>query len=320
MSAETNNTNQAASESTVMADSLPAMTLREHNSRRKSMLRSESFRGLLFITPWLFGVLAFVAYPFFFSLYISFHKLSAAADGSGLSFEFVGWLNFKYAFIIDNEFPVQMLQFIQQTILTVPITVIFALLVSVLLNQKFPGRMLFRAIFFLPVIFATGQVLSELFREGQGSIPFIDQYNLEDTIYAMFPRSLADSLMGVLKQFVIVLWYSGIQVLIFLAAFQTISPSTYEAARIDGVTPWESFWKITFPAIIPFIVLNLIYTIVDLATFPFNPILTHISNAMGDAKTGYGYASALGWIYFLIIFIPIGLLVLLARRQNNGKR
>lgn len=286
---------------------------------RKQTLRSY-MTGLLFLSPWLVGLAWFVAYPLVYSVYLSFNKIGITADGSGLAYTYVGWDNYKYAFLRDNVFPIEMFDFVRQTLLIIPVTVIFALLVAIMLNQKFSGRLIFRTIFFLPVIFATGKVLLELFTQGQGELPFVSQLGVEDMVYELFPASLAGSLMGIIDKFIIILWFSGIQVIIFLAAFQTIPPSTYEAAQIDGATPWETFWKITFPSTTPFITLNLIYTVVDQSTNPFNPILEHILKNVSDQNTGYGYASALGWIYFVFIFALIVCLLGIAYRLNGRKR
>lgn len=294
-----------------------ALTAKEHRRRRTVRSVREVAEGYLFLLPWLCGLAAFVAYPVLYALYISFHKVKIALDGTGLQYEFVGMGNFKYAFLRDHVFPAEMLLFFRELLLIVPITVIFALLVSILLNQKLKGRMFFRAVFFLPVIFATGQVLLELFNQGQGGLPFGNQYDVQKLLYDLFPTSIAGMLMGLIGKFVIILWFSGVQVIIFLAAFQTVPGTTYEAARIDGATPWESFWKITFPAVVPFIFLNIIYTLVEQSTNPFNPILSHINANMSDLKTGYGYASALGWIYFALIFIPILLIVFLAGKRSR---
>jgi len=240
---------------------LQTLHIKEHARYNRIRRFKDGLEGYLFLLPWLIGVLVFVAYPILDSLYMSFTKVSVALDGSGLNYKFLGWKNYTYAFITDNDFPVQMFLFVRETILTIPITVIFALCISILLNQKFGGRMAFRTLFFLPVIFATGQVLTELFTEGQGTLPFANQYHIADVLYNLLPANIAEVLVELLGKFVIILWSSGIQIVIFLAAFQTISVSVYEAARIDGVTPWESFWKITFPAMVPFIFLNMIYYI-----------------------------------------------------------
>ena len=294
-----------------------AMTAQEHARSRAIRYFKEVSSGYAFLPPWLLGLAAFVVYPIVYSFFISFHKVKIATDGSGLMYEFVGMDNFKYAFFRDNVFPAEMFLFLREVVLIVPITVIFALLVSILLNQKLAGRMLFRAIFFLPVIFATGQVLLELFNQGQGGLPFGNKDNVQTLVYDLFPVSLANTIMDLIGKFVIILWFSGVQVIIFLAAYQTVPRTTYEAAQIDGATPWESFWKITFPAVVPYISLNLIYTLVEQSTNPFNPILSHIEKNMSDLKTGYGYASALGWIYFAFLFVPILLFVFAARRQSK---
>ncbi|WP_238177874.1 carbohydrate ABC transporter permease [Paenibacillus contaminans] len=298
-------------------DAGSVMTKEDHARHRRIQSFKDALRGYLFLLPWMIGIVMFVAYPLIYSFFISFHKVGVKNDGSGLKYDFVGMANYKHAFVVDNIFPVEMILFMREMVLTVPITVIFALLISVMLNQKFKGRMLFRAVFFLPVIFASGQVLLELFKQGQGSLPLVERYNLADVIYDVLPLTAAGTVMDLLGKFVIILWFSGVQIILFLAAFQTISRSTYEAAQIDGATPWESFWKITFPAISPFIILNLIYTLVEQSSNPFNPILSHILKNTTDANTGYGYASALGWIYFAFIMLPIIALVLIARRQSK---
>lgn len=295
------------------------MNEREHARRRRWQAFQEAMRGYMFVLPWMLGIAIFVAYPLMYSFFISFHKVGVQIDGSGLKYDYVGMANYKYAFVGDNVFPIEMFLFMREVVLVVPITVLFALLIAILLNQKFKGRMLYRAVFFLPVIFASGQVLLELFNQGQGSLPLVERYNLQDAIYGALPVAAASTVMDLLSKFVIILWFSGVQIILFLAAFQTISKSAYEAAQIDGATPWETFWKITFPAVVPFIILNLIYTVVEQSANPFNPILSHILKNTSDVNTGYGYASALGWIYLAFIMIPIVVLVLIAGRQSRRK-
>lgn len=291
-----------------------------HNAKKLRLLffSKQYGVGLLFMLPWLIGFCAFVAYPVGWSLYMSLHKVAIVPGG--FKYDWVGFKNFKDAFVVDNIFPVELITYFQQMLLMVPIIVIFALLISLMLNQKFPGRFIYRALFFLPVIFATGQVLSELFQQGAGDIPFIEQYNLEPLIQKYVGREFASTVMLVLGKAVLILWYSGVQILIFIAGFQTISPSIYEAVRIDGASPWDSFWKITLPASIPFISLNTLYTIVDLFTFPYNPVLEHIRTNMIKLETGYGYANALAWIYFAFIFVLIAIVMWFFGRSMKRRR
>lgn len=273
--------------------------------------------GLMFMLPWIIGFCIFVAIPIGWSMFMSFHKVAVVPGG--FKYTWLGMQNYRDAFLKDNVFPIELITYFQEMLLMVPIIVIFALLISLLLNQKFPGRFIYRALFFLPVIFATGQVLSELFTQGAGDVPFLAQYNLEPLVGQYVGGDVAKIVLDVLSRVVLILWYSGIQILIFIAGFQTISPSIYEAVRIDGASPWDSFWKITLPASIPFISLNVLYTIIDLFTFPLNPVLKHIKDNMFKVDTGYGYASALAWIYFSFIFILIGIIMAIFSRSLRFK-
>lgn len=277
--------------------------------------------GYIFVLPWLLGFLAFMAYPIASSLVMSFHDVGVGGGKFRLTWE--GFANYRYAFLKDNIFPVELVMYVQEMLLIIPIIVIFALLISLFLNQDFPLRFLYRGIFFLPVIFATGQVLTELFSQGAGELPFMDQYNLENLVRQYVGPQLADPVLNVLSRTIIILWYSGVQIIIFLAGLQSIPRSVYEAVWIDGASPWDSFWKITLPNMVPFIMLCTVYTIVELFTYPLNPVINHIRRNMFAIETGYGYANALAWIYFLFILLLIGLTMLVFRRivrAQEGKR
>lgn len=271
--------------------------------------------GYLFVLPWIIGFSTFVAFPVGWSLYNSFNKIFITSDG--FKYQWVGLSNYKRMLIENNTYPIILITFLMEILMMIPLILIFSFFVALLLNQKFPGRSFMRTVFFLPVIFATGQVLMELFTQGAGELPFLEQYNVNGLVQQFFSKSIADAITNVLGKAVIILWYSGVQILIFLAGFQTISKSLYEAIRVDGATPWESFWKITFPAMMPFIGLNAVYTIVDLFTFPFNPVLNIVSNNMFNATTGYGYASAMAWLYFAIIMLLLGITLWLTYRATK---
>ncbi|MFC3768844.1 carbohydrate ABC transporter permease [Paenibacillus sp. GCM10012303] len=273
--------------------------------------------GYLFMLPWLVGFAWFVAFPVGWSLYNSFNKVTPSSGS--FKYEWVGLDNYKRMLVTDNAYPIVLFSLFQEMLMIIPLILIFSFFVSLLLNQKFPGRGLMRAIFFLPVLFATGQVLLELFAQGAGEMPFLEQYNVAAIVQQYFSERTAATVMNVLSRAVIILWYSGVQILIFLAGFQTISRSIYEAIRVDGASPWESFWKITFPGMLPFIGLNAVFTIVDLFTFPFNPVLQIVKNNMFSPTTGYGYASAQAWLYFLLILILLGVTVGLTYRVTKGR-
>ena len=297
---------------------MSANARRHRKARWHYMWRSRG-TAYLFMLPWMIGFCAFMAFPIGWSLYLSFQKVKLTGGGL-FSYEFVGLQNFKDALFKDNVYPIELISFFQQMILMVPVILIFSLLVAVMLNQNFKGRFIYRAIFFLPVIFSTGQVLTELFQQGAGNVPFLSQYGADAFIKENFSPSMAATITELLGMTILILWSSGVQILIFIAGFQTISKSIYEAVRIDGASPWTSFWKITLPGIKPFIGLNLLYTMVDLFTFPFNPVMEQIKLNMFNVSTGYGYASALAWFYFLLIIVLILIILWFLNRSSRERR
>ncbi|PYI55440.1 carbohydrate ABC transporter permease [Paenibacillus flagellatus] len=290
----------------------PTIGWRKRRSRL-SIEAQQAISGYVFLVPWLVGLGLFVLFPLGFSLYMSFQKVRFT--GEGMKFEFKGWENYSYAFLSDNTFVAALINILKNTLLVIPIIVLFSLFVAILLNMKFRGRMGFRAVFFLPVIFSTGQVLSEIFNQKAGSLDMLNKYDIAGFVSANVPTFWAEPILTVLNLFVVILWYSGVQILIYLAGLQTIGTSVYEASLIDGATPWEMFWKITLPALTPFILLNVVYTIVDMFTVPLlNPVLNMIVSNMTVANLGYGYASAQGWIYFSVVFVLILIVLGLSRK------
>lgn len=284
--------------------------------KSRKWLKANTIRhieGSIFIAPWLIGFLVFMAYPIYYSLFMSFHNVKIVA--TGISEEYVGLKHYKYilfenaSILYEHLFP-----FLRESVLMIPIIVVFSMLIAILLNQKFYGRTFFRAVFFLPVIFSTGILLQELMSQGQGDLDFLEQYNIAGLLYEYLPLSWAQPIVNIMGNFILVLWYSGVQILIFLAGRQSISISVYEAARIDGAGPWEVFWKITLPGLMPFVLLNSIYTVVDLFTNPRNPIVGLVNNQ------NYGQSSALAWIYFLIVFVFLGIIFILFSRLSKSER
>ena len=244
---------------------------------------------------------------------MSFTEVQVTA--TAINFTHVGWANYVHAFLGDNVFPVQLANFVKESLISVPIIVIFSLLVGLLINEDVWGRGVFRAIFFLPVIFSTSQVITTLFDLGAGGGSFIQRFNVFNILISALPPSLNEPVSAVLSRFTLVLWSSGVQILLILAALKTIGSTVYEAAAIDGAGRWESFWKITLPALRPFIVLTTVYTIVELSVSPFNQMLGLINSHMFSVRTGMGYAAALGWIYFALILVALVLIYTVGMRK-----
>ncbi|TMV52705.1 sugar ABC transporter permease [Paenibacillus mesophilus] len=280
-------------------------------SERFSTTTLRKLEGSLFIAPWIFGFFAFVAYPLGYSLYMSFFQVRITVNS--VVYTYVGFKNYKEILVSNGSLLYNdLIPFLRESAMMIPIILVFSLLVAILLHIRFRARTMFRVIFFLPVIFSSGQIVQEFINQGEGSLLIMEALKIDAYLQDYVPASWAKPIQTVLGSFVLVLWYSGVQILIFLAGRQTLSASMYEAARIDGATPWNTFWKITLPGLVPYIFLNLMYTVVDLFTFPSNPIVSKVNT------TNYGSSSALAWIYFSIILLFVGLTLLLYSRVDKA--
>jgi len=274
----------------------------------------EAFVGYMFISIWLVGFIALTAIPLIESLVYSFNTITIAG-GEGIRLTFVGLANYYRIFGSDLTFLTLIQEFLFEMILFVPVINILAMLIAILLNRKFKFRGFFRAVFFLPVIITSGPVISELLRQGAGTLPVLTESGILDIIEQTLPPFLSGPLTSLFSQIIFMLWFSGVQVVLYLAGLQKLDKSMYEAAQIDGANAWESFWKITLPSMRPMILVSSIFTIVTQATFANNPIIQLISKVMFDPIKGYGYASGLAWIYFLLIAV----LLLVTTRLINPK-
>ncbi|MCL2571075.1 MAG: sugar ABC transporter permease [Defluviitaleaceae bacterium] len=273
--------------------------------------------GFSFIAIWLIGFLLFWAFPLIFSFFMSLNHVTIQTDR--LLFEFVGLQQYHRALFMDAEIPNVSLLFIAQSLIIVPVIVVFALIMALMLNQKFPGRGVARAIFFLPVVLTSGNLINELTNQEQGTLSFLQSATVTNLVMTL-PDTWALAVTNVLNSFLMVLWYSGVQMLILIAGMQSINPSVYEAAKIDGANDWASLWLITLPGITPFIFISVVYTVVDQFTTPFNPILEVILHHFREPATGYGYATAIAWLYFLLILIILGLVTLIFRKPLGLKK
>jgi len=278
--------------------------------------KREALIGYMLVLPWIIGFLLFMAYPLYFSMFMSFHKV--AITPYGIDTTYLGWSNYKDAFLTDPDFIQKLLLFVKSTVVMVPIVIVFSLFIALLINQPIRGRQFFRAIFFLPVVITSGEVVQELFAQGAATIPLMDQSGVIAYLQNNLPQAWSSPLVDVINQFILILWYSGVQILIFLAALQKVNTQVYEAAAIDGASPWVIFWKITLPEVKPFILVNLIYTTVDLFTNTFSDVILLIQSNMFQLGKGFGYSSALSWIFFAVILVVLLIVAWLFRNRENA--
>lgn len=271
--------------------------------------------GYAFISLWIIGYLIFTLWPMFYSLFLSFNKVKVTPKG--IKTDFVGLANYKQAFLSDPQFIEKLIGYLKNIVLSVPIIIVFALIIAILINQDIKGRSIFRTIFFLPVIITSGPVIGELMAQGATSIPSIEQNGIFNLIQGNLGPVFAEPITYLFKEIIMVLWFSGVQILIFLAGLQKIDAAVYEAARIDGASSWEVFWKVTLPALKPLIMVNVIYTLVSQSTFALNPIIDLIKTNMFSTITGFGYATAISWVYFVVIVILLLLSMLVLNLRKN---
>jgi oligogalacturonide transport system permease protein len=282
-----------------------------------SMKTKKSLIGYAFISPWIVGFAFLTAFPVFYSLFLSFQKVKVTTDG--IQTENVNFDNFSYAFAVDALFTQKILTFLEELVLSVPIIIVFSIIIALLLNMPIKFKGFFRTIFFLPVIIASGPVMKELMEQGVTSIPSIEQYAIFEMIMSGTEGFLNELIIYLMDNLIFILWFSGVQILIFLAGLQKVDHQIYEAAKIDGASTWELFWKVTLPSLTPMVIVNTIYTIVMYSIFALNPVIDHIQVNMFEIKTGLGYASALAWIYFLVIAIVLSISVGLLTLRVNKK-
>ena len=275
------------------------------------LAKREALTGLLFVSPWIVGAVMFLAYPLITSFWYALNNIRITPLGK--NFTFLGYGNFTQILLSDADFPTQLIDYLVSTIISVPVIVVFALIIAMMLNENIKAKGFFRLIFFLPVIIVSGPILGMLNQQGAGSITAIDTQAISSAITTFLPSAIGEPIAEIFENMVTILWYSGVQILIFLSGLQKIDRSMYEAAKIDGGSGWECFWKITLPTIKPLILLNCVYTIVFISNNDQNSIIELIKNAMfsGTAEKGYGYASAMAWLYSIVVLLIVGLFALL---------
>ena len=277
--------------------------------------------GWLFVLPFIIGFV-FIYLPIIFnSIKFSFNHIIIQTSG-GYKLEFVGFQNYSDAFMVDTGFKDTLLAGLGQLVVDIPAIVLFSLFIALILNQKILGRAAFRAIFFIPVILTTG-LISSIDASNNDLLNHMTNGSIDTGTEAAGAGILSvESLQGLFQNMVVggefvttivgivngiydIVNRCGVQMLIFLAGLQSISPSIYESCQIDGASGWETFWKVTFPMISPIILVNVVYTIIDAFTSASNKVMAYITTVYDRPNNGNVLASAMSWTYFLIVIALI---------------
>lgn len=308
-------TNEAKLRNTVSTKQAPK------RRRAASLDKRKARAGWLFVLPFVIGFLIIYLPIIFDSIKLSFYRIEVLAGG-GYELEAVGFANYREALFVDPDFVQTLLKGLTELAFDIPAIIIFSLFMAVLLNQKMAGRAVFRAIFFIPVILATGimesiesqNILSDYMDEEEGINTGTGESTAADIVSAIdverlfsgmkIGTGLVEYVTTAINNIYDIVNRSGVQMLIFLAGLQSISPAIYESCQIDGATGWETFWKITFPMISPMILVNAIYTIIDSFTTDSNSVMKFIAGAY-EKTDGNVISSAMSWMYFLIVMLII---------------
>lgn len=285
--------------------------------RKKSYQERTARLAYIFVAPWLIGFLLFFLKPLIELFYYSFNKVEMNIGG-GLTFTPVGIAQYKEAFLENTKFNPLLSEAILSSMPRLLLVLIFSLIVAVLLNGKFVGRGLARAIFFIPIIMASktitsvvggmqAQMITEVSGQDQGNIAFLTEF------LARFldPQTLDFLLNSVSTIFNTVL-LSGVQSLIFLSGLQSISNSHYEVAKIEGASNYETFWRVTIPMISPMILIAAVYT---LSEHFMTAKLVDYMNDIAFKTSNYGLSAAMSVVYLIVSLLIVSLVSFIISRR-----
>ncbi|MFH0993548.1 MAG: sugar ABC transporter permease [bacterium] len=284
-----------------------------------SRIENQNKIAYLFLLPWLLGFLTFVIYPLFQTIYNTFFKIKSESIGLTYLFNLLDkGGNYGTAFRNLTFFP-QLLDFVVMEATYVPTIIIVAFILAILLNTGVKGQGFFRLIYFFPVIIMSGPVTGILYWNGAGSLLSYSDNVIFKMILSYSP-GFAEALSSLFANFTMVLWFTGIPIILFINALQKINVNLYEAAKIDGANGWQILWKIKVPIVKPTAFITAVFTIVQLGTYTGNPVFATIQNAIYDRGGGIGIASTFATIYTLVVFALVGIAFLLLGRPERTKK
>ena len=309
----------AASAQATLAKGSPAAP----KKKRKvvSLDKKKARAGWFFVLPFVIGLILIYLPIIYDSIKLSFNEI-IIVRGGGYNLKFVGLENYQTALFKDPDFITTLTGGLTQLVIDIPAIVIFSLFMAVMLNQKMVGRAAFRAIFFVPVILSTGlmaeidaaNILAQNMNSAEDQSGAQVETGTSQIVSAMEVTALFETMKvgtgmvstitNLVNNVYNIINRSGVQMLIFLAGLQSISPDIYEACSIDGATSWETFWKVTFPMISPMILVNTVYTVIDSFTSSTNTVMGYIQSYYDS--TSQVVSSAMAWVYFIIVLAIVG--------------
>ena len=307
--------------------------MKEKHKKARNLRARNAITGYLFISPFIIGFLVFLLKPMFESFQMSLCNVKIAAQeipgAKGFTLEFIkAWdksNNYYNAFLVNPDFKNRLVTSLKDMAIQVPAILVFSFFIALILNQEFKGRGFIRAIFFLPVILSSGVILGleynnslmasmkEVIKESGDGVSITAALETLLKTTGIGGRIL-EPVFKIIDSVYDIALASGIQIIIFISGLQTVSPSMYEAAKIEGCTAWESFWKITFPLVSSMILVNLVYTIIDFLMRTDNQVMSLITE-MVNPKMQYGLSAAMAWSYFAIVAVVLAILAAILSKR-----
>ena len=277
--------------------------------------------GFLFTLPWLIGFAVFFAVPLLQSIMFSFSKVTI--DTSGFITEWIGIANYKQVFTVDPHYFDNYKQSLSTFLYRVPIIIVLSFALAIILNQKFHGRLLARAIFFMPTIIASGVVMgafsidvaanSGISASGEGAY-LGSAVDFGEILMDMgLPLTITETVSTYIEDISSLIWNCGIQIILFISGLQAIPPQLYEVSKVEGANGWEEFWFITFPMMTHILIVTLAYTIIDVMTSKENLLMSQAYRLITSNQT-YDVSAAMLWGYFPIVGIIIAAAFLLINK------
>ncbi len=283
----------------------------------KSLKLSNTAEAYVFLTPYLIGTLVFLLIPLYVAVKLSFGEQgeTAAFDLHWKSFSHF-FDNYTKALLVDTTFVPLLLGEVKSMLIKTPLILAFSLILAICVCRNIKGKGVFRVIFFLPFLLGTGNVLQQILNVG------VDSQVLSMESVGLIPpyvlSYLGNNVITAVNTFfsviVLVLWNSGVQILLFMSGIQSIPPSLYESASVDGATEWEKFWKITLPMLVPIILLNMVFTVTESFTSTTNQMLVYIQKRAFSINGQFEFSSAASLLYTAVALLFIGICFIILGR------
>ena len=294
--------------------------------KMKDFTRRKQMYGRMFILPWEIGFIIFFLQPLVQSLSFVFSNMKIDYKNSTFVTEFCGFDRIYHFLFVDRDYFNTLVESLSSFIYSVPLIVALSLIVGVLLNQKFKGRIVFRSIFFLPVIIAAGVVMmylngdatAETMRSGSAGGGAGNGIDISNILTGMnLNPQVTTTLMGFVNDIFGLFWDCGVQIVLFISGLQSIPEQLYEVCRVEGANKWEEFWYVTFPMLSGTTLLVIVFTAIEIFTDSSNSVMTYGFNAMKQNMWWQG--PTILWIYFALVGAILGLAVLLIQKKIFAK-